>query len=179
MLDILLLILLIAGLIIGFVRGLVVQLIHMVGFIIALYIARLYYEPLAEHFDLWVPYPAITEASRFTLAVERLNLTETFYQLFSFALLFFAAWLVLQILASILNFLKYLPVLGIFSRVFGAFFGFVEVYILLFFALYLFALLPVAIVQNTIGSSFIAQALLEQTPYFSEQAKEWWYIYLE
>ncbi|WP_088006651.1 CvpA family protein [Indiicoccus explosivorum] len=179
MLDILLLILLVVGLIVGFTRGLVVQLIHMVGFIIALFVARLYYEPLADHFDLWVPYPAITEASRFTIAVEKLDLTETFYQMFSFALIFFVTWFVLQILASILNFLKFLPVLGFFSRILGAFFGLVEAYILLFFALYLFALLPVAIVQDTIGSSFLAQLLLEHTPVLTEQAKDWWYIYLE
>ncbi|AQQ52842.1 CvpA family protein [Planococcus lenghuensis] len=179
MLDILLLILLVGGLIVGFVRGLVVQLIHMVGFIIALFIARLYYIPLAENFDLWIPYPAITEASRFTIAVERLNLTETFYQIFAFALIFFAAWLLLQIIASILNFLKYMPVLGFFSRLLGAVLGFVEAYILVFFALYLFALLPIAIVQDALEGSGIARTLLENTPYFSSQVKEWWYIYLQ
>lgn len=179
MLDIILIILLIGGLIVGFTRGLVVQLIHMVGFIIALFVARLYYIPLAENFDLWVPYPAITEASRFTIAVERLNLTETFYQLFAFALIFFAAWFVLQIIASILNFLKHMPVLGFFSRILGAVLGFVEAYILLFFALYLFALLPVAIVQDTLEASGVAQSLLERTPYLSAQVKEWWYIYLQ
>jgi len=177
MLDIILLILLIGGIIVGAKRGLVLQLIHMLGFIVALVVAYRYYKPLAEYFVLWIPYPVVGENSRFTVAVEQLDLDQTFYQLLAFALIFFVVKFGLQLIASMFDFLKYLPVLGFVSKVLGAVLGFIEVYILLFIFIYVFALLPIEAVQNQLGNSSIAQALLEHTPYFSEKVKEWWYIY--
>lgn len=178
MLDIILLILLIGGIIVGAKRGLVVQLIHMIGFIAALVVAYLYYKPLAEYFVLWIPYPAVSDDSTFTIAIEQLDLDQTFYQLFAFALIFFVVKFGLQLLASMFDFLKYLPVLGFISKILGAVLGFVEVYILLFIFVYVFALLPLDFVQNHLENSSIAQMMLEHTPYFSEKVKEWWYIYM-
>jgi uncharacterized membrane protein required for colicin V production len=177
MLDIILLILLIGGIIVGAKRGLVLQLIHMLGFIVAFIVAYRYYKPLAEYFVLWVPYPAVSDDSRFTIAIEQLDLDQTFYQLFAFALLFFVVKFGLQLIASMFDFLKYLPVLGLLSKILGAVLGFIEVYIILFIFIYVFALLPLDIVQNQLENSSISQALLEHTPYFSEKVKEWWYIY--
>ncbi|ANU12767.1 CvpA family protein [Planococcus halocryophilus] len=178
MLNILLLVLLIGGIIVGAKRGFVVQLIHMVGFVIALVAAYKYYKPLSEYFVLWIPYPAINENSQFTLVVDQLDLDQTFYQLLAFAVIFFVVKFALQLLASMFDFLKYLPVLGFFSKVLGAVLGFIEAYILLFIFIYVFALLPIDAVQNQLENSGIAQAMLEHTPYFSEKVKEWWYIYM-
>jgi uncharacterized membrane protein required for colicin V production len=178
MLDILLLILLLGGLIVGAKRGLIVQLIHMVGFIVALIVAYLYYKPLAEYFVLWVPYPAVNEGSRFTIAIEQLDLDQTFYQLFAFALIFFVVKFALQLLASMLDFLKYLPLLGFISKILGAILGLIEVYILLFIFIYVLALLPMDAIQTQLENSGIAQTMLEHTPFFSEKVKEWWYIYM-
>lgn len=178
MLDIILLILLIGGIIVGAKRGLVVQLIHMVGFIAALVVAYLYYKPLSEYFVLWIPYPAVSDESTFTIAIDKLDLDQTFYQLFAFALIFFVVKFGLQLIASMFDFLKYLPVLGFISKILGAILGFVEVYILLFIFIYVFALLPLDFVQNHLENSGIAQMMLEHTPYFSEKVKEWWYIYM-
>lgn len=178
MLDILLFILLIGGIIVGAKRGFVVQLIHMVGFVIALVVAYKYYKPLSEYFVLWIPYPVVNENSQFTLVVEQLDLEQTFYQLLAFALIFFVVKFALQLIASMFDFLKFLPVLGFFSKILGAVLGFIEAYILLFIFIYVFALLPVEIVQEQLGNSGIAQSMLEHTPYFSEKVKEWWYIYM-
>ncbi|TWT08384.1 CvpA family protein [Planococcus sp. CPCC 101016] len=178
MIDILLLILLIGGIIVGAKRGFVVQLIHMIGFIIALVVAYKYYKPLSEYFVLWIPYPAVNENSQFTLVVEQLDLEQTFYQLLAFALIFFVVKFALQLIASMFDFLKYLPVLGFFSKILGAVLGFIEAYILLFIFVYVFALLPLDAVQSRLENSGIAQSMLEHTPYFSEKVKEWWYIYM-
>ena len=177
MLDIILLILFVIGIIVGAKRGLIVQFIHMIGFVIALVVAYLYYKPLAEYFVLWIPYPVIGSDSRFTIAVEQLNLEQTFYQLIAFAVIFFVVKFALQLLASMFDFLKYLPVLGCVSTILGAVLGFVEIYIVMFIFMYIFALLPIDMVQNLLENSAIAQSMLENTPYFSEKVKEWWYIY--
>lgn len=177
MLDIIILVLLIAGLVTGFKRGLIVQLIHMTGFIIALIVAYLYYKPLAEKFVLWIPYPAVDANSMLTFAIESLDLDQTFYQLIAFAIIFFAVKFALQLVASMFDFLKFLPVLGWLSKFAGAFLGFIEFYFILFVILYIIALLPLGTLQNLIDGSIFAGLMLEHTPILSETVKNWWYIY--
>lgn len=177
MVDILLLIILIGGIIVGAKRGLIVQLIHMVGFVVALIVAFKYYKPLAEKFVLWIPFPAITTNSQLSFAVEALDLDQTFYRIIAFALIFFIVKFALQIVASMFDFLKFLPVLGQVSSILGAVLGFIEIYFLLFVFLYVLALLPVDFLQTAIGGSGIAHFILENTPFLSEAVKNWWYIY--
>lgn len=177
MLDLLIVLLLLAGLITGFRRGLIVQVIHMTGFIIALIVAYKYYELLAEKFVLWIPYPGVTAGSKLTFAVEQLDLDETFYRLLAFVLIFLIVKFGLQLIASMFDFLKYLPVLGFISRFVGAALGFVEFYILTFLVLYLVAMLPLDMIQNLLGNSMLKDAMFEHTPILSESVKNWWYIY--
>ena len=177
MLDILIILLLLSGLITGFRRGLIVQIIHMTGFIIALIVAYKYYQKLAEKFVLWIPYPGVTAGSKLSFAVEQLDLDETFYRLLAFVLIFLVVKVVLQLFASMFDFLKYLPVLGFISRFIGAAFGFIEFYILIFLVLYLVAMLPVDFIQNILSNSILSDAMFEHTPLLSEAVKNWWYIY--
>ncbi|WP_019414204.1 CvpA family protein [Paenisporosarcina sp. TG20] len=179
MLDIVIVFLLVAGIFIGAKRGLIVQLIHMTGFILALVVAYTYYKPLAEKFVLWIPYPTVDSSSRLTFAIDRLDLDQTFYQLIAFALIFFIVKFTMQLIASMFDFLSYLPVLGIISRIAGAILGFIEFYILLFIVIYVIALLPIDLFQTLIENSSLVDTLLNKTPYFSETVKTWWYIYTE
>ena len=177
MLDLLIVFLLLGGLITGFRRGLIVQLIHMTGFIIAMVIAYLYYKQLAEKFVLWIPYPGVTADSKFSFIVGELDLDVTFYNLLAFFLIFIVVKFGLQLIASMFDFLKYLPVLGFIARITGAIFGFIEFYILIFLVLYLGVMLPVDFIQNFIGKSILADAMFDHTPWLSETVKNWWYIY--
>lgn len=179
MFDILILILLVAGLITGAKRGLIVQLIHMTGFIIALIVAYTYYKPLADKFVLWIPFPAITASSKLTIAVDNLELDQTFYRVIAFVLIFIAVKFALQLIASMFDFLKYLPILGFVSNLVGAVLGFIEFYFILFVLLYVFALLPIDFIQNLISNSILTGRMLEHTPILSELVKNWWYIYIE
>lgn len=177
MLDLLIVFLLLGGLITGFRRGLIVQLIHMTGFIIALIISYIYYKPLAEKFVLWIPYPGVTAGSKLAWTVETLDLDQTFYRLLAFVLIFLVVKFALQLIASMFDFLKYLPVLGFIARFAGAALGFVEFYILIFLVLYLMAMLPLDFIQNMISNSILTEAMFDHTPIFSEMVKNWWYIY--
>ena len=179
MLDIIILVLLAAGIFVGAKRGLIVQLIHMTGFIIALIVAYSYYKPLAEKFVLWIPYPTVDSSSRLTFAIDKLDLDQTFYRLIAFALIFFVMKFALQLVASMFDFLSYLPVLGFISRIAGAILGFIEFYILLFIVIYVIALLPIGPFQNLIENSNLAESMLKNTPFLSETVKNWWYIYTE
>ncbi|KMJ55623.1 membrane protein, partial [Bacillus sp. LL01] len=57
MLSLLLLLLLFMSFFIGRRRGFILQLIHLVGFIVALYVAYKYYQDVATYIQLWIPYP--------------------------------------------------------------------------------------------------------------------------
>ncbi|GEN82283.1 membrane protein [Sporosarcina luteola] len=177
MLDLLIVFLLLGGLITGFRRGLILQLIHMTGFIIALIVAYIYYKPLSEKFVLWIPYPGVTAGSKLNWTVEQLDLDQTFYRLLAFVIIFIAVKFALQLIASMFDFIKFLPVLGFVARFGGAALGFVEFYILIFLVLYLLAMLPIDFIQELIGKSILADAMYEHTPIFSEMVKNWWYIY--
>ena len=177
MLDLIILIVLFSGLIVGIKRGLIVQLMHLFGFLIALIVAIIYYKPLAQLFVLWVPYPGFAENATSVLGLDRVDTDATFYRALAFGLIFFAAKIVLQIVASIFDFIAYLPVLKQLNRFLGAILGFVEFYILLFIALYLFALLPVERVQALLDRSLFTGLILEHTPIITSLFQNWWYIY--
>lgn len=177
MLDILIVLLLLGGLITGFRRGLIVQLIHMTGFLIALIVAYAYYNKLAEKFVLWIPYPGVTAGTKLSFSIDQLDLDQTFYRLLAFVLIFLVVKFGLQLIASMFDFLKYLPVLGFLTRIAGAVFGFIEFYILIFLVLYLAIMLPIGFIQNYIDNSILAGQMFEHTPILSEMVKNWWYIY--
>lgn len=177
MLDLIILIVLISGFIVGIKRGLIVQLMHLFGFFVALIVAYIYYKPLAQLFVLWVPYPGFAENATSVLGLDRVDTDATFYRALAFGLIFFATKLIWQIIASIFDFISYLPVLKQLNRFLGAIFGFVEFYILLFIALYLFALLPLETVQTLFDRSLFAGLILEHTPIITRMFQNWWYIY--
>lgn len=177
MLDLLIILLLVGGMITGFKRGLIVQTIHMTGFIVALIVAYIYYKDLANKFVLWVPYSGVTAESKLSFVAGNLDLDQTFYNLLAFILIFIVVKFGLQLIASMFDFLMYLPVLGFLARIVGALFGFVEFYILIFFALYIGFMLPIDFIQSAIRKSILAGTMFEHTPFFSELVKNWWYIY--
>lgn len=179
MLDLIILIVLLAGLIVGLKRGLIVQLMHIVSFVVALIIAYIYYKPLAEKFVFWVPYPGVTDTGSLGVVIDSLDLDRTFYRVIAFAVIFFVVKFTLQIVASIFDFIAYLPVLKSLNRILGALFGVIEYYLLLFIVLYVFALLPIEPVQNLMSKSLLSGIILEHTPIITNMFQKWWYIYMK
>ena len=177
MLDIILLLILIASLVVGVKRGFIVQAIHIGSFFIALIVAYIYYKPLAEKFVFWIPYPGFAEGSTATLILDTLDVDRTFYRVIAFAVIFFVVKIALQIVGSMFDFLKYIPVLGSINRLLGAMLCFVEFYILIFIGLYVIALLPLENVQTVLSKSVLTELILEKTPILTSMFQNWWYIY--
>ena len=177
MLDIILLLILIASLVVGVKRGFIVQAIHIGSFFIALIVAYIYYKPLAEKFVFWIPYPGFAEGSTATLILDTLDVDRTFYRVIAFAVIFFVVKIALQIVGSMFDFLKYIPVLGSINRLLGAMLCFAEFYILIFIGLYVIALLPLENVQTVLSKSVLTELILEKTPILTSMFQNWWYIY--
>ena len=178
MLDLIILVVLLVGLLVGAKRGFIVQMMHIVSFVVALVVAYIYYKPLAQKFVFWVPYPGVTDSGSLGVVIDSLDLDRTFYRVVAFAVIFFAVKISLQIVASIFDFIAYLPVLNMVNRWRGALFGLIENYLILFIVLYVLALVPLDLVQNLMSKSFLSGLMLEHTPIITKMFQKWWYIYL-
>ncbi len=177
MIDLLILLLLLAGLVAGWRRGFIVQVMHIASFIVALIVAWIYYKPLAQQLLFWVPYPGFTEGMGSALAIDGIDVDRTFYRVIAFAVIFYAVKIILQIITSMVDYLRYLPVLGSINRLLGAILGFIEAYLLIFILLYVIALLPIAGIQERVDRSILAGLMLEHTPLITSMFQHWWYIY--
>ncbi|WP_042223285.1 CvpA family protein [Oceanobacillus manasiensis] len=175
MFDLIILIILVFGLLMGLKRGFILQLFHLLGFIVALIVAALYYDKLGPKLTLWIPYPELSNEGAWAEFLQALPLESGFYNAIAFVVIFFAVRIILQIIASMLDVVASLPVLNSVNKLLGAVLGFVEVYLLLFIVLYIMALTPIESIQSWINDSSIALAMLENTPYLSEKLKDLWF----
>lgn len=177
MIDLIIIILLIAGVLTGVGRGVLYQLVNLTGLVIALIVAILTYKPLAEKFVMLVPYPTVGEDATLKFGMDGADLMQTFYNILAFVLIFFIVKFVFKVIASLFNFIQYIPVLGGFNRLLGGLLGFIQVYVMLFFLLYILALLPVASIQNYIDSSILTNLILKYTPLISTMFQQLWFVY--
>ncbi|WP_163970174.1 CvpA family protein [Oceanobacillus halotolerans] len=179
MVDFILIILLILGFFIGLKRGFILQVFHLLGFIIAFILATIYYDNLAEMFSLWIPYPELGSDSAWAIFLQSDPLETAFYNAIAFAAIFFSVKIVLQIIASMLDFVASLPILSSINGILGAVLGFLEVYLIIFVILFILALTPISSIQVWIDHSTVAQFIVEKTPILSEQVKTLWFTQLE
>lgn len=172
MLDLILIIILLIGLFIGLNRGFILQFFHLIGFITAFIVAAIYYRDLAERLKLWIPYKELSDHEMWPDFLQTLPVETAFYSIVSFAILFFAVKIVLQIIATMLDFVAAIPLISSVNKILGALLGFLEIYLIVFILLFVFALTPIEWIQSLINNSGIALFMLEKTPYFSNKLFE-------
>ncbi|WP_164216849.1 CvpA family protein [Virgibacillus sp. YIM 98842] len=178
MFNFILIILLLFGFLMGLKRGFILQLFHLLGFIAAFIAAVMYYDELGSRISLWIPYPELSDESAWADFLQALPLEAAFYNAIAFAIIFFAVKIILQIIASMLDFVASLPLINSVNKVLGSVLGFIEVYLILFIILYILALTPLETIQNWINGSGIALFMLENTPYFSDKIQELWFTHI-
>ncbi|MCJ7839814.1 CvpA family protein [Lederbergia sp. NSJ-179] len=174
MLDLALIIILIAGFFIGLKRGFILQLIHMVGFVVSFIVAYMYFDALAPKLTLWIPYPDFGSEKGFTMFLNGSNFDDAFYRAIAFVIIFFATRIVLGIIGSALDVVASLPIIKVLNIWAGGILGAIEVYLFLFILLYLAALVPMATIQTALNDSTLSEIILNHTPYFSAEIKKWW-----
>ncbi|GIN22130.1 MAG TPA: CvpA family protein [Bacillus bacterium] len=179
MLSLALLIILIIGFFVGLKRGFILQLIHMIGFIVSFIVAYIYYDDLAPKLRLWIPYPDFDSGKALQMVFEGVGMDEAFYRAVAFVIIFFAVRIVLGIIGSALDFVASLPILNILNVWAGGILGFLEVYLMIFILLYIAALLPVPAIQEAINGSFLAKGMINYTPFLSAELKKWWIDYIQ
>ena len=179
MVNLILIVLLIFGFFMGLKRGFILQTLHLLGFIASFIVATLYYDVLVPYLKLWIPYPELSDTSTLAVFLQAMPLETGFYNAISFAIIFFAVKIILQIIASMLDFVAELPILNWFNSIFGAILGFLEIYLILFIILFILVLAPIPSVQIWINDSSVALFIIENTPFLSEQIKTLWFTHVE
>lgn len=176
MLTIVILIILFIGIYTGVRRGLVLQVIHTLGFIAAFFVAREYYQQLAEYLEMLIPYaqPGVGDEMAYYNPIEILNLDLAFYNAISFLLIFFVGWLVTRIVGYMLNSLTFLPIIQQVNTIGGGILGFAMQYLGIFLFLSFLTLIPFDIVQSQLTESTLADWIITNTPYLSRSIYDWW-----
>lgn len=175
MVNFILIVLLIIGVLVGLRRGFILQVLHLTAFIIAFIVAATYYDNVASKLELWIPYPEVMSDSSWAVFLESLPLEAAYYNAIAFGALFFVTKIILQIVATMLDFVADLPLLNVINSWLGAILGFIEVYLLIFVALYILALAPVSVIQDYIDGSSIATYIIEHTPVLTDKLTTYWF----
>lgn len=179
MLDLALIVLLIAGFLIGVKRGFILQLIHMIGFVVSFVVAYLYYDTVAPKLRLWIPYPDLGSENGFKMFLDGSNFDEAFYRAIAFVIIFIATRIVLGIIGSALDIVASLPVIKWLNISAGGVLGAMEFYLFMFILLYIAALVPMASIQTALEGSALSEMILKHTPYFSAEIKKWWIDFVQ
>jgi len=178
MLDLAIIVLLVIGFFVGLKRGFILQIFHLIGFIIAYIVANLYYKELADKLILWIPYPNFADNLALKILTNSSDMEAAFYRAIAFMIIFFAVTILLQIIGRMLNFIAHLPILRQMNVLAGGILGFCEVYLIVFILLYMAALIPIETVQNSLSHSMLANVIVKHTPLLSEQIKQLWIEYV-
>ncbi|WP_413379223.1 CvpA family protein [Alkalihalobacillus sp. 1P02AB] len=174
MLSFIILIILLGSFFIGQRRGFILQLIHLVGFFVSIFVAYKYYDVLASYIRLWIPYPQFSSDNTFGLIVSAFDAESVYYGGIAFAILFFGTKIALHIVGSMLDFVAHLPILRMLNRWLGSLLCMVEAYLIMFVLLNVAALIQVEVVQELLHSSVVAQSMIHNTPFLSEWIRELW-----
>ncbi|NEU29839.1 CvpA family protein [bacterium LRH843] len=174
MLSFLLLFILFCSFFIGRRRGFILQIVYLVSFIAAIFVAYTYFRELATFIRLWIPYPQFSPNSTVGMIVSTFDGENVYYSGIAFAILFFGTKILLHLIGSMLDFLAHLPVLRSFNQLFGGILCFLETYFILLIVMFVAALLPIEAVQSVMQRSIVVQMMMNYTPFISEWLKVLW-----
>lgn len=174
MLSLFILLILLAKFFVGLRRGFVLQFFHLISFFGSLIVAFLFFGPFADYLRLWLPYPQFLDGGNGGMMIPEFSLESVYYNGIAFAILFFATRILLRMIASLLDFVRYLPIVRTLNNLLGAVLGFIEGYLIVFVLLLVAAIIPVEAVQDTIAGSAVARLIIEQTPFLSQWLPDVW-----
>lgn len=157
--DAIIILFLLMGAVIGFKKGVIKSVVSFVGTILVLVLSFTLKNPLSVFLYTYLPF--------FNVGITVLNIL--IYEAIAFVILFAVLSSILSIIIKISGIietlLKFTIILGIPSKILGAIFGFLEMYIFVFAIL--FALVQFNVQNSLISDSKMADFILEKTPIVS------------
>lgn len=174
--DLILIALIAAGFFIGLKRGFILQIVHLLSFIVSFFVAYKYNDLLVPSLREWLPYPLENKAQedfRF-LWMHFFDFEHMYYAAISFFILFIGTKLLLHLLGHLLHLVALLPGLNFANRWLGAALGIVEVLLLSYLAVHVLLFMPWDTTHQWLESSMIVTWFVEETEVFSGFVYEMW-----
>lgn len=157
--DVTIILFLLMGTVIGFKRGVIKSAVSLFGTIIVFLLSFALKNPLSVLLYTYLPF--------FNVGIEVLNILiyEAIAFLIVFSLLSIILKVIIKVSGMIETILKFTIILGIPSKILGAIFGFMEIYVIIFAILLSFAQFNVH--SSLITDSKVADKILSNTPFVS------------
>lgn len=176
MLSLLLILLLIYGFYIGARRGLVMEAFYAVGYALFFCLALVSYKALGLKFEMIVPYPSANLGSEFAFFSTKvgMELDNAFYRAFAFIFICFIGWIIVRFVGLYFKRLTYFPMYNDVNLLSGGIIGFIVTYVSIFMVLLLVAMIPVSGIQHALQHSFIASAMIRDTPVLTATLSHLW-----
>ncbi|EOT44048.1 MULTISPECIES: CvpA family protein [Enterococcus] len=176
MIGLLIILILVIAFYIGGRRGAPLQLAYTLGYFLSFAVACFSYQSLAKKLELFVPYPSVTPDAKmvFYSQNQSLDLDKAYYAAVAFLLVMFIGWLITSLIVVFLNNLRFKRLLENYDWVLGGLFNVLTAYVVIFFVLFVLAMIPLATVQNIFRDHFSARMIVEHSFILSWLFKNLW-----
>lgn len=162
--DVVIILFLLMGAVVGFKKGVIKSIVSFVGTILVLILSFTLKNPLSVFLYTYLPFLNVG------IAVLNILIYEGIAFLILFVLFSSILRIIIKISGIIETLLKFTIILGIPSKILGAIFGFLEMYIFTFVVLFLLAQFNVH--NSLITDSKVANFILGKTPFVSSAMDE-------
>lgn len=180
--DIIILSFMLLGIYMGYSKGLFRQVFSLFSLIIGYIISLVLSSRIAFLLSNFLPFSTNNVVSELNNKVSSLNLniSEGYYKIISFFIIFFGIKLIFFILGNLIGTITKLPVIKSVNRFLGAVLGFIEVYILIFVVIYFMYVIPVGEnITKLLLESKISTFIFENTPILSDILLEKFFSYIK
>jgi uncharacterized membrane protein required for colicin V production len=161
---------------IGYRRGFALQLLYTFSYLISYMIASSFYQQLGEKIYLWIPYPNPTQDTNmifFDRATSFL-LSRAFYAGTAFLIIYFACCIAVRLIGLLAHKLNDIALFGTANRILGGAFSVLVSYLTVLMVLVLASMVPINAVQNALSGDVLTRAMIERTPFFSDNIRHLW-----
>lgn len=176
MLSLLILFILLIAFFSGARRGFAMQAVYTLGYVLSFFVAQHFYKQLANHLELYIPYPAVTSTSKMVFFDQAISfrLDEAFYAGVAFLLILFVGALITRFIGIFVHSLTYVPLLRQVDWLAGGALSVVVAYVTIFLLLSLLVFVPVDFIQNQFSGNSLARFIVEKTPLLSDKIHDLW-----
>ncbi|WP_326717376.1 CvpA family protein [Vagococcus jeotgali] len=160
----------------GYRRGLALQIVYFLGYTLSFMAAKHFYKSVGKKIELFVPYPAPTPKTHFTIMDNALvfDLDKAFYASFGFILVLFVGYLLTKFVGMLCYRLTFTFLLKKGNSLAGALVNTFVTYIGLVLVLTMLSMIPLDFIQSAFKSSSLASFMVEKTPFLSSDLHRWW-----
>lgn len=176
MISVILSIVLLWSFYIGYSRGIILQSYYTVSSIVALVIATGSHKQLAAFLYLWVPFANATQGSSTYYFDEKylFELDKIFYAGLAFLLIYTVVYAIMRFIGIFMHLLDgFSPDGQLFNLISGGLSVLVTL-ISIQIVLSILTTIPLAFIQDKLHNSFLANAIIQYTPFTSSFLKELW-----